>query len=222
MDHRHGEASMDQDFAVTVAHERLLLRELSHRFYNEFASILGVVSGAARRSSSLEVRQILGDVADRLHDHASISRALQMPRDDRVTDASVYLRDLLAAISRAKLEPRGIQVVYRERTPVLCAAVQCWTLGMIVSELVTNSMRHAFEVGGGLIDVELSKSGDDVECRVNDNGAHTLPVRQGNGLKIVQSLVRSLDGEIIQQCGSWGTRSVVSFPSLPTNTCVEQ
>jgi two-component sensor histidine kinase len=193
-------------------HESLLLNEMSHRFKNELASVIGVISVASMRSKDMETCRILKEVVDRLHDHASICSALQMPRGSGVSDMSSYLRNLLVAISRAKLERKGVRLVYRELSSIQCSAVQCWTLGMIVSELITNSLRHAFTESDGIIGVDLVEEDNRIECQVCDNGSCTLPIREGNGLKMVQSLAGSIGGVITQRCGPRGTLSIVSVP----------
>jgi two-component sensor histidine kinase len=193
------------------AHECLLLKEMCHRVNNELASVIGIVSAALTRSRELETQRVLGNVMDRLHDHASLYSALQLPHE-RVSDASIYLRNVLVAISRARLANGGIGIIYREAKPIPCSAVQCWTLGMIVSELVTNSVRHAFGTRGGIVDVKLNQIGGLVECCVADNGSVCGPAEPGNGLRIVQSLVHSIGGSIRLNHGTAGTRAVLSFP----------
>ena len=201
--------------------ESLLLNEISHRFKNELASVIGVVSVASMRSKDLETRRILQEVVEKLHNHASIWAALQMPCGSGVSDASSYLRNLLVAISRAKLERNGVRVIYRELSSIQCSAVQCWTLGMIVSELITNSLRHAFGESEGIIGVDLVEEDDRIECRVCDNGTCALPTREGNGVKIVQSLAGSIGGVITQRRGPRGTLSIVSFPRRQeANACL--
>lgn len=192
----------------------LLLNEMSHRFKNELTSLIGVVSAASMRSKNPEACRVLNEVLEKLHDHATVSRALQMPCESGLSDASSYLRNLLAAMSRARLKRRGIRVVYRESQPIPCSAVQCWTLGMIVSELITNCIRHAFGEGDGLIEIDLVGDDDWIECRVSDNGSCAVPIREGNGLRIVQSLARSLGGAIHQHFGRRGMSSVVFFPRV--------
>jgi two-component sensor histidine kinase len=63
------------------AHECLLLKEMCHRVNNELASVIGIVSAALTRSRELETQRVLGNVMDRLHDHASLYSALQLPHE---------------------------------------------------------------------------------------------------------------------------------------------
>jgi two-component sensor histidine kinase len=192
-------------------HTRLLLREFTHRVNDDFASAISVVSLAAARSRSQEVRAALSAVQDRLQSYASIHRALQMPDHTSRVDAASYLRQLCRAISGAKLEWRGIRLVLAVRS-LWMNSEACWRLGMIVSELVTNAARHAFGEGGGEIRVELRSSRAFVECQVTDDGAAGVPICPARGLKIVEALVGGLDGTIERRASPRGTTWALTFP----------
>jgi two-component sensor histidine kinase len=191
---------------------RLLLREFSHRINNEFASAIGVISIAAARSADDEAKVALAAVQDRLQSYALVHHALQMPEDDSCIDAAAYLRQLCWAISRSKLEGKGIELRFVERT-FRMNSERCWRLGLIVSELITNAERHAFRNGGGSIRVELLPSLSFVECRVTDNGTAEANARPGHGLKIVEALAKSLGGTIDQRFGPHGATAVLIFPA---------
>jgi two-component sensor histidine kinase len=98
--------------------------------------------------------------------------------------------------------------------PVRLSSLQCWRLGMIVSELITNSYRHAFGDSGGTIRVELERRGFRADCRVTDDGGSPDIVRSGHGLNIVRGLARTLDGEIDLRFGRHGAVALMSFPIL--------
>ena len=83
---------------------------------------------------------------------------------------------------------------------------------MIVSELIANSARHAFDGRAGAIRIELSASGPIAQCHVIDNGSSSGAVQSGNGLKIVEELARELDGEIVHRFEINGATSVLIFP----------
>jgi two-component sensor histidine kinase len=191
--------------------ESLLLRELTHRINNELASTIGFVSIMAARSTSDDVKVALTAVREHIHDFARIYRALQMPSADHRIDSAGYLRELCQCISRAKLQHRGIELVFVE-SPLTLSALRCWRLGMIVSELIANASRHAFREGGGRIEVELLHRDAFVECTVTDNGSGGENIKPGHGMGIIQSLIRDLSGTIDHRCGAIGTRAVLSFP----------
>ena len=190
----------------------LLMRELSHRINNEFTSAIGVISLAAARSGSSEVKAALSDVNDRLHRYADVHRALQMPEYQTYINAALYLQQLCLSISRSRLEPNSINLILAVR-PLSIPSDRCWRLGMIVYELITNSARHAFQGTEGKVLVELHSAGNFVECRVSDDGKSPRQIQRGRGLSIIHELAKHLDGRLEQSFGMDGSSSLLVFPS---------
>jgi two-component sensor histidine kinase len=200
--------------------ERLLLREISHRVNNEFASAIQVVSFTAAKSPDGNVKAALASVMEQLHNYARVHHALQMPANNDWIDASAYLRDLCGSISRSKLENRNIELILVER-PFRMSSERCWMMGMTVAELITNSARHAFDRRGGIIRIECQTSGEFVKCSVADNGsASTAEVRPGSGLKIVEALAQALGADFQFNFGEDGSESILMF-SIERNHCDE-
>ena len=193
------------------SNEYLLVREITHRINNEFASVIGFVSVLNAGSSSAEVKAVLAQVAGLLHKYSGAHRALEMPTYSTVVDASCYLRALCQSIRIAKLDYRDIELVLVEY-PLRMHSERCWKLGMIASELITNSARHAFHDRGGIIRITLSESGSFARCCVTDNGSSRLPPTSGDGLKIVEALAKELGGTIVHRFGAEGAVSVLLFP----------
>jgi len=195
---------------VSLVGEQLMLLELTHRINNELTSMIGFVDFMAAQSTSGDVKAALAGVTRHILDFASVYRALQMPLDDSGIDATNYLYELCRSISRAKLQHKSIELAFIE-SPLKLNASRCWRLGMIVSELIANASRHAFYGGGGKVQVELTNRGARVECTVTDNGSGLKNGRPGQGMKIIQSLVRDLNGTINHSSGAMGTRAILSF-----------
>jgi two-component sensor histidine kinase len=195
-----------------VSSTDVLLREFTHRVKNEFASAIQVVSFAAEKSADRNVKAALEGVMEKLHDYASVHRALQMPSGDDCIDASAYLRDLCGSISRSKLANKNIELVLVDR-PFRMSSERCWLLGMIIAELITNAARHAFDQNGGTIRIECRPSGEFVECFVTDNGSASMPdVRPGSGLRIIDALAQKLDAEFQFNLGEAGSQAVITVP----------
>jgi len=191
--------------------ELLLLREITHRVNNELMSMIGFASLVATRSTNCSAKTALAEVIKQLHEHARLHRVLQMPSENRLIDGTAYLRTLCQAISHAKLKNSKIELVLVEH-PIRLYSLRCWRLGMIVSELITNSHRHAFDESGGTIQVELKRRGCGAECRVTDNGGSSGVVQSGNGLQIVRQLADMLGGEFDFRFDENGAVALVSFP----------
>jgi two-component sensor histidine kinase len=195
------------------AAEPLLLDELNHRIINEFTSAIGMISRAAARSGSDDVKDALSGVAQLIHNYAEVHRALQPPGQDTLINVEGYLSRLCRGISRSKLDQMDISLVLAA-SPLLLYADRCWRLGMIVSELITNATRHAFAGRNGEIRVGLSRSGAFVTCSVADNGSAPAFVQPGRGLRIVEELSRSLDGCFGRRFGPNGSVSTLIFPCV--------
>jgi two-component sensor histidine kinase len=195
-----------------------LLHELIHRINNEFSSLIGAVSRTAARSVNHEVKVALAHIIELLSHYAELHRALQMPDNDTLIDVAAYLENLCLSISRSKLDGKKIDLVLTA-SPLRLPAERCWRLGMIVFELVTNATRHAFGNGTGKVRIELSRAGKLVECSVVDNGSAPINVQRGRGLKIVDELVKGLDGRLDQRFGQRGSFSKLTFPYKGESCC---
>jgi two-component sensor histidine kinase len=192
--------------------ERLLLRELTHRISNEFASVVSIISFAAAKTESTEARSALTAVMDRLEGYVRVHRALQIPDSGDIVDATAYLGELCRLISLSKLERKNIDLVFAER-PLSLRSEQCWILGMIVYELINNAARHAFDEAGGEIRVQIVRVGRLVECHVSDDGIGRVHSRTGRGLRIIQDLAAVLQGHFERKRGPHGSASRVVFPA---------
>jgi two-component sensor histidine kinase len=195
-----------------ISNARLLLREITHRINNEFASAIQVVSFTAARSSDRNVKAALTGVMEQLHNYARVHHALQMPASDDCIDVAAYLRSLCESISRSKLKNRNVELVLVE-FPFQMSSERTWMMGMIVAELVNNAVRHAFDQRGGTIEVECRPSGTFVECRVSDNGsAPSVAVRPGSGLKIIEALAQELGASFQFNFGEGGSQAALIIP----------
>jgi two-component sensor histidine kinase len=196
---------------LPIPEEPLLLDELNHRIVNEFASLIAIVSRAAAASGNDDVKRALSGVAQLLHHYAQVHRALRSPDQETLVNAEGYLGSLCRSISRSKLDHMNIDLVLAAR-PLLLESVRCWRLGMIVTELITNAARHAFAGGPGEIRVELVRTGAFVRCTVSDNGSASANVQPGRGSRIVDQLVKELNGSSELKFGFAGTTVTVVFP----------
>ena len=196
---------------LPLLEDAVLLHELNHRINNEFASAISVVSRAAARSSNNAVKLALTNVTELLHRYAEVHRALEVPEPNTTIDVAAYLRHLCLSLIRSKLDHLAIDLVLAA-CPLRLQSEQCWRVGMIVNELVTNAARHAFSVRKGRIRIELAQAGLLVTCKVEDNGVPPQELREGRGLRIVRNLAKALHGHFEQRYRSRGSVSLLAFP----------
>jgi two-component sensor histidine kinase len=189
----------------------LFLAEIEHRVANEYALAVASISLAASRTSNLEARATLGGTAQRLRDFANVHRSLRTPASTGEVELAAYLGQLCHALSRARLDERRISLSLVTAN-VLIESQRCWRVGLIVSELITNCVRHGFNRAGGEIAIQIARSRDAVLCTVSDNGRAACGAALGRGGQIVDSLAKELGGFVERRYGARGTTVVLSFP----------
>ncbi|MEO8115941.1 MAG: ATP-binding protein [Phenylobacterium sp.] len=202
---------------LSVARERsnTLFRELQHRVANNLqfvAALLRLRKKTLDRDSpgafALGAAQARLDMLSRVHRRLNSPIAADQP-------AGPYLEALCADLIKASDLPDVRLEVTAE--PIILGLEALMSVSLIVAELVTNSLKHAFPDGGeARISIGLRATGQQIVLNVADNGVG-LPDgfargKSGSlGQGILQSLVRQLRGAIAFEAGP-GTTARISFP----------
>jgi two-component sensor histidine kinase len=87
--------------------------------------------------------------------------------------------------------------------------------GLVVNELVTNSIKYAFGNAGGRIRVQFAKTSNSSEgcITVEDDGEGiAIPPKKGVGLTLVESFAQQIQGRIEYVGTDGGTRIILRFP----------
>ena len=187
----------------------LYIDEITHRTLNEYTAILAIVRRAAAVVLDETSGQALEDVAIRLRAAAASLQALRPPREGHVRDLDHELEALCAALTRSILSTRGITLTLSS-DPVTITSHRCWQILLVVSELITNSARHAFQhADGGSVTVRVRVQDDAIRCAVADDGTFRRDASPGRGTGIINGLIGELGGSITRQFSDAGT--TVSF-----------
>lgn len=190
----------------------LLVEEISHRVVNEYAQAIAGLRTASRSIAPGEAQATLATAAARLLSFAEAHRALQAPIFKGELELTDSLTRLCETMSAARLEERGIRLTLAAE-PVHLAAGRCWRIALIVSELITNAMRHGLRGGPGNIRVEVRVSQGSTICRVIDDGTCAGPIRPGRGFDVVTGLASEIGGDVGWRFGPDGTSAELSIPN---------
>ncbi|MGE0233030.1 MAG: sensor histidine kinase [Flavobacteriaceae bacterium] len=190
----------------TIAQNRLLLREVHHRVKNNLQTIASLVRLHPLPADSKR------DLTRRIAAMATVHE--QIYKADRFGD--VKLGDYLANIAESVRESFGTDTRFElELTPVMVSAERAMVVGLIVSELVSNSIKHAFSGGPGTIFMSLREGdGDMLELVIADNGSGFAAEgdRGALGLRLVRSFVTQVGGDYTLS-GDRGMRFEMRFPA---------
>ncbi|MEJ0041788.1 MAG: sensor histidine kinase [Rhizomicrobium sp.] len=187
------------------------MAEIAHRTINEYTVAIAMVARAASGVSDRHLRSALQGVELRLRNAARAQQILSSPPRTGRIDLADYLQPLCAAISSFALGEEEIFLTLSCESIGL-SATQCWRVGLIVSELIMNARRHAFDGRGGIIRVEATREGREIVCRVLDNGAGMKDFVPGRGSKLVEALAADLGGTIRRPPSESGTSVQLLFP----------
>ena len=190
----------------------LLVKEISHRVMNEYAQAIAGLRSAACSITPEHAQATLVAAAARLLSFAEAHRALQAPLLKGEVELAESLTRLCETMSAARLQERGI-VLTLAAAPVRLAADRCWRVTLIVSELITNAMRHGLRGRPGSIRVEIDAHDQAIICRVIDEGGCAGPIRPGRGFDVVTGLASEIGGEVGWCFGPSGTSAELSFPT---------
>lgn len=193
---------------------RTLLQEMHHRIKNNLqtlADLLYLEALTAPEAAQKSLRDSIGRVK-------SIAAVHQMLSVDHIEQVDVYhLAERISETIAQDLSGPGRRIAIEVRgEPLWLSSKQATSLALVLSELVTNALEHAFDGQAGMVRITLTTRGEEVVVTVEDNGRGLPegfdPQRDAHlGLRIVQELVsRDLEGTFHLE-GSGGTRAEVRF-----------
>jgi PAS domain S-box-containing protein len=193
-------ARADAKLKEDVARENsVLLQEVRHRVANSLQIIASVLLQNARKTTSDETRGHLKDAHHRVMSVAALERLLSTSEDGDV-EVQGYFTSLCESISASMIgEVDQISLTVEGGEGVVDARVSV-SLGLIVTELVINALKHAFPDGRpGKITVDYNFHGPNWILCVRDDGVGmplNAPVRTGLGTSIVRALAGQLNASV--------------------------
>lgn len=196
--------------------QRTMFQELQHRVANNMAFIASLLQLQRRRASeSDEVANALDSAVARIETMSRLHRRLYEPAAAGVP-LDAQLRDLVCDL----VDMTGAKGVTVEITaiPADIDVSRLITLSMLVTEVVMNSLKHAFALrpDGHIAVSVLRLDARRLELVVRDNGRGFSGVApgpgRGLGSRIVESLASQLGGEVVVQSSPAGVTTRLAFP----------
>lgn len=195
--------------AAAARGNHILLQEVRHRVANSLQIIASVLLRNARTTTSDETRSHLQDAHHRVMSVAALERLLSTSEDGDIEVHADFTRlcesisaSMIGEVDQISLTVEGGEGVVEARVSV--------SLGLIVTELVINALKHAFPDGRpGKITVDYNFHGPNWILCVRDNGIgmpSTERARTGLGTSIVAALAGQLNASVQAAPAHPGTR----------------
>lgn len=190
----------DDLLRASLAEKETLLREIHHRVKNNMQVISSMLSLQSSYVDDPRYRAMFGECEARVRAMALIHEKLYGATNLMTIDFGGYIRELAEMLLPSYSAGR---VQLQLDTQAVSVDIHCAIpLGLILNELVTNSLKHAFPQRDGTIRIGLSRRTDGLcVMTVQDDGVgvpHDFDQRQdrGLGLRMIRGLVRQLGGEL--------------------------
>ena len=195
-----------------------LLAEIQHRVKNHLSMVVGMIRIQARNHTAVDAFDSLARRVEALQLlYSEMSDSGSASATDKVIPLGAYLGRIAAAISH--LDGRqSIRVNFdadKVEVPVETAA----RAGLVFSEILTNSLQHAFEDRSeGVVEARSKMlSGDVLRITIMDDGVgmpegSNWPEEGNLGARIVRSLVKGLDAQLNVERGAKGTMFLLDIP----------
>jgi two-component sensor histidine kinase len=192
--------------------KEVLLDEVQHRVANSLQIIASIIMMKALSVESEETRRHLHDAHTRVISVAAVQQHLHASAAIGSMEMEPYLTKLCEALAHSMIgEGQEISLkVLGEGGSATCRDAE--SLGLIVTELVINALKHAFsaDMKDGQITVSYEVSGTDWKLSVADNGIGKpdgvfAQPKSGLGTGIVKALAKQLDSQVVTLSGPKGT-----------------
>jgi PAS domain S-box-containing protein len=201
---------------ASLKEKEVLLKEIHHRVKNNLQILSSMLNLQMDQLSDTKAIELFKESQNRVRSIALLHEKLYQARDLGRVEIAEYLKGLANGLfATYGVNPDDIVLtVQTEDIPLgVDAAISC---GLIVNELVTNSLKHAFpDHRKGQVEVTLHSDGIDVVLEVADNGvgiSDGLDIRSPNtlGLKLVAIFTEQVGGTMNLTCEG-GTRFSLRF-----------
>ena len=204
-----------RELEAALETQTALLHEVDHRVKNNLQMISSLILMQSRTINDEAVRHSLATMLERIEALSTVHRRLYQSKDVSKFDVSDFARDLvsdlLAASGRSQIRSN------LDLEPIVVPADKATPVALIVNELVTNALKHAFkdETMPGSIGIKMSQPDGHLIIEVSDDGVGMNgDASDGSfGMRLIRQLGRQLHADVEWRNTSPGTHVVIKMPN---------
>ena len=190
----------EKELKASLKEKELLLKEIHHRVKNNMQIISSLLSLQSNYVGG-EAVNVLKESQNRVKSMAIIHEKLYQSNDLTHINFKEYLEGLLNYLFYSYTGNSKDITIKLDVEEVFLGIETAVPLGLIVNEVVSNSLKYAFPDGEGEITFKMHRRLDGFELRISDNGVGMPKESDFNtikslGLQLVSALVSQLDGSV--------------------------
>ncbi len=202
-----------KELSTSLKEKEMLLKEIHHRVKNNLFVISGILGLQAFQNKQSSVDEFVETIQNRIQ---SIAMAHEMlyknDAEEDLLDVRRYITTLVDSLLRAYVEDDDSYRCHYEIEPLELSLDQVVSCGLIINELVTNTIKYAFKGYDDLLIIALHRRDDgSIELMIQDNGKGIEKDKEeGIGLELVRMSVTQLEGTM-QIDVAQGTKITIVF-----------
>jgi PAS domain S-box-containing protein len=196
-----GRKRAEEKISLLLTEKEILLKEVHHRIKNNMSSLMGILTLQSVNTKNPETNAALVDLKNRLQSMGVLYDKLYRSANVSQMSIRAYLPPLIDEI--IAIFPIRTRIRVEKKVDDFIVGVDVLSpLGIIVNELLTNSLKYAFTGREeGLITIAACKEGQHVSVTIQDNGigipeSENIDHSSGMGLQLVGMLMKQIRGKV--------------------------
>lgn len=188
-----------RELQSSLSEKETLLAEIHHRVKNNLAVVSGMLQIQSYKETDDQFRKKLMDSTLRIKSMANIHEQLYQSKSFSNMNFDIGLKNLVKTIIETLDIDSEIQTEF-DLDPVTLNINQAIPCSLIVNEVITNSIKHAFKPGEkGLISMVLKKRDHSIYLKITDDGTGlpkdmTKDDENSLGMELIMTLALQLEG----------------------------
>lgn len=194
-----------------IAQQSVLLKEVNHRVQNSLQLVMAFLALQARASGDPELGGHLAEAQRRLSAVALVHRRLYSDDNMQAVDLSRYLAELSEDL-KGSMGSEWSSRLSLDLEPITIAADDAVQVGLVLVELVINAQKYAYDGEAGPISIALERHRARFRLIVADRGRGKTGSRKGFGTRMLDAMVKRLDGVFEETANMPGVRAMLTAP----------
>lgn len=200
----------------SLQEQKVLLAEVNHRVKNNLAVIVSLLNMQINSSKNKETKNAIQVVHNRIMSMALVHQKMYQNKSAVAVELESYITELVSEIRNSMSLQQDIKVEM-EVAPINIDISVAIPLGLILNEIITNAIKHAFDdTENPKIDIQLKKVNDQmIELTVKDNGKGMEIEKRNEDVGMGLSLIEALTDQIDGKCDFENENGLVFHLSIP-------
>ena len=191
-----------QHSTISLKEKEQLLKEIHHRVKNNMQIISSLLNLQSDNTVDTKILNLLRESRNRINSMALVHEMLYKSNDLSKIGLKEYIESLSVSIYQSYVMPQSdIEINYTIENNIYFDIDKMIPMGLILNEIISNSLKHAFPARKGIINIGLKSEKNKYVLEVNDNGIgfkkdFNVETDSHLGIQLIYMLTEQLGGDI--------------------------